>query len=177
MSEWSDLYSLTTLPKPQSTSVAPRGFDESVFKGLKTSANSNQRPKSVKNFELEKLKMKKAWEVAFSPAKNIPMNLIMMFFSPNGLQLIPIIMTLALFTGPVKDILNVNAKFDTIDIGERPSEYDRFILKMTYCLCSCGTILIGLYKLNSMGLIPNTSSDWLSWEETISAVEEAFFVH
>ncbi|KAI0462807.1 hypothetical protein LJB42_003609 [Komagataella kurtzmanii] len=117
------------------------------------------KPKSV-NLQLNKLKYKKAWELAYSPAKNIPMNLIMMYFSPNSLQIISIMMTINLFTTPLKDIFNCNEIFEkSVDLSVIDT-YDLIMMKMFFIVCHFGTLLVGMWKLNNMGIIP-TKADFI----------------
>ncbi|VEU24330.1 DEKNAAC105535 [Brettanomyces naardenensis] len=78
-------------------------------------------------------------------------------------------MTVMLFFNSLKDILSVNKKFEN---AELESQYDRLVMKGVYVLCCSGNLLIGLWKLNAMGLIPNKSGDWLSWETTLAAVQD-----
>ncbi|CDK29875.1 unnamed protein product [Kuraishia capsulata CBS 1993] len=160
-----DLYLKPETSKKQITKsvqlVPPPGYTETP----KKVKGSKDAERIVKNYDLQRLKMRKAWEMAYSPAKNIPMNLVMMYFSPNTLQLIPIMMTLMLFVNPLKEIWTVNQTFNDLDIGEtNEGGYDRFLMKVLYTLCSLGTMAVGVWKLNGMGLIPNSSSDWLAWE-------------
>ncbi|KAM9916003.1 hypothetical protein OXX80_013748 [Metschnikowia pulcherrima] len=76
---------------------SPPGFDHEISKTKKTDKKENLKKPSQK--ELDSLKVKKAWEVATMPAKNIPMNLIMSYMTGNSLQVIPIIMTLIVSGG------------------------------------------------------------------------------
>ena len=47
------------------------------------------------------LKLKKAWEVALAPAKQIPMQAIMMYMSGNTLQIFSIFMVYNLYVALV----------------------------------------------------------------------------
>lgn len=82
--------------------------------------------------------------------------------SGNSLQLIPISMTLMLFTGAFKAILDVNKTFSGLEAEKTDNGLK--LAKITYLFFQLVTISIGVYKLNSMGLIPNKTGDWLSWE-------------
>lgn len=113
--------------------------------------------------DLEKLKVKKAWEFAISPAKNIPMNLIMSYMTGNSLQLIPIMMTLMLLWTPLAAI------FTQTGAGFRPYTTEKnkaevILPKVTYVFCNLVIILIGLWKLDRMGIIPYHEADWLDWK-------------
>ncbi|ODV97844.1 hypothetical protein PACTADRAFT_343 [Pachysolen tannophilus NRRL Y-2460] len=166
---WEQLYENPDLkvnqPSKEKIIPSPPGFSE--IKRNKNEPTLN----TIKNFDLEKLKQKKAWEMAFSPAKNIPMNLIMSYFSPNSLQLIPIMMTLMLFINPGKEIF---FGLKNLNLMETKSSYDLILMKACFILMCLGNMLIGVWKLNSMGLIPNTKSDWLSWESAVKVEEKSW---
>ncbi|ODV87069.1 hypothetical protein CANARDRAFT_26502 [[Candida] arabinofermentans NRRL YB-2248] len=187
MSSWIDTYkdSLVTQTKTvtsrsiasnKTTVKAPPAFNEDFHRQLKDNklrgtAGESTSKKSVKNYDLEALKRKRAFDVAISPAKNIPVNLIMMYMSPNSLQMIPIMMTLMLFINSVKEIFQVEEKFKNVEIS---NDYDKVTIKALYVVCCCGNLAIGLWKLNGMGLIPNRSGDWISWEPTLLGAENSF---
>jgi hypothetical protein len=96
------------------------------------------------------------------PAKQIPMNLLMSYMSGSSLQIIPISMTLMLFTSTFKAILSVNTSFKRLDTTDNHN--DVLMAKLAYLFLQMVIIGIGVFKLNSMGLIPTTKGDWLSWE-------------
>ena len=50
--------------------------------------------------EMESLKLKKAWEVALAPVKQLPMTAIMMYMSGNSLQIFSIMMVFMAFKNP-----------------------------------------------------------------------------
>lgn len=108
------------------------------------------------------LNLQKAWEIATGPGKQIPMNLFMSYMSGNSLQLIPITMTLMLFTGPLKAVFSVNNAFQGLE--SEKTKQDILLAKLTFVFLQVVVMAIGVYKLNSMGLIPNRRGDWLSWE-------------
>jgi len=37
--------------------------------------------------------------------------------------------------------------------------------KLTYIALSIGQLLIGIYKCGTLGILPTTTSDWLTFEE------------
>lgn len=71
-------------------------------------------------------------------------------------------MTLMLFTGPLKAIVSVNSAFQGLE--SEKTKQDILLAKLTYVFLQLVVVAIGVYKLNSMGLIPNRKGDWLSWE-------------
>lgn len=149
-----------------------KGFNKPIKQEELESINKQSRNK-MQNYEIKVFKKKKMWELATSPAKSILMNIGMSYMSPNDIQVIPIMMLFMLFINTFKEIFTVNVKFQTLDksIETEIDSYDLIIMKFVYILSCCGNLLVGLWKLNSMGLIPNKSSDWLSWEPKLLSKE------
>ena len=52
---------------------------------------------------MDTLKLKKAWEVALGPAKQLPMQAIMGYMSGNSLQIFSIMMVFMLYVKPICD--------------------------------------------------------------------------
>lgn len=50
----------------------------------------------------------KAWELAMSPAKTLPMNMMMMWMSGNGVQLFSMMVVMMMITNPLKGITSIN---------------------------------------------------------------------
>ncbi|KAG7840869.1 hypothetical protein KL942_001857 [Ogataea angusta] len=142
--------------------LSPPGFSEQFHRQWKEGKVKPQGKLANKDSSLEKLKYERAWDLAKSPSKNIPMNLIMMYMSPNSLQLIPIVMVLMLFVNSIKEIYQVKEKFRELELNDKQG---KTLLQFLYVACCCGNMAIGVWKLNKLGLIPNRSSDWLSWEQ------------
>jgi hypothetical protein len=86
----------------------------------------------------------------------------MSYMSGNSLQMIPISMTLMLFTNAITAIIGINKAFTGLE-SDRISN-DLAMAKSTFLFFQMVTIGIGIYKLNSMGLIPNKTGDWLAFE-------------
>jgi hypothetical protein len=106
--------------------------------------------------ETDALKIKKAWEIAIAPAKQIPMNAIMMYMSGNSLQIFSIMMVFMLFKGPIQGLLGTNSVFAKFD-----SEGTRTRLigvKIVYVLVQFGLLGLGVWKVNGMGLLPYVAS-------------------
>jgi hypothetical protein len=101
---------------------------------------------------MDTLKLKKAWEMAIAPAKQLPMNAFGMYMSGNSLQIFSIMMVAMLFKGPIQAMINIQnvfARFETE--GTR----DRLILvKLAYIACNCLALALGIWKVNGMGLLP-----------------------
>jgi hypothetical protein len=96
--------------------------------------------------------MKKAWEIAIAPSKQIPMNAIMMYMSGNSLQIFSIMMVMMLFKGPIQGLINTNAAFAKYDTE---STHSRLLgVKVVYMLMQLLLLALGIWKVNAMGLLP-----------------------
>jgi ER membrane protein complex subunit 4 len=47
-------------------------------------------------------------------------------------------------------------------------------VKIVYVLMQCSLLGLGIYKINGMGLLPTTRSDWLAWEAERQPLERAY---
>lgn len=110
------------------------------------------------------LKVKRAWELALGPAKSLPMNLIMSYFSGNGLQIMTISMTLYMFfITPFTQMLNVQQMFEPLE--SKKIKRDILTAKLVYILSCLSLVAAGVWKFSQMGLLPNHSTDWIAWEK------------
>jgi ER membrane protein complex subunit 4 len=48
-------------------------------------------------------------------------------------------------------------------------------IKVVYVLMQLLLLGLGVYKVNAMGLLPTTRSDWLAWETERQPLERAYF--
>ncbi|CCX05823.1 Similar to Uncharacterized membrane protein C1281.03c; acc. no. O94520 [Pyronema omphalodes CBS 100304] len=119
--------------------------------------------------ETDDLFLKKAWEIALAPAKAIPMNAIMMYMSGNSLQIFSIMMTVMLFMNPIKALSAVGSTFSRYD-NER-THARLWPVKLAFIALQLATIALGIWKVNGMGLLPTTRSDWLAWERERQPLE------
>lgn len=163
----------SNLPVPEGyTPSAYADLDKGIF-DTTPSKTTNKKNLTEIN-QLIKFKKKKLWELAATPGKNIFMNIGMNYMSPNDIQVIPIMMLFMLFINTFKEMFEVHSKFKMVDssIDAEVDQFDINIMKGIYILSCCGNLLVGLWKLNKMGLIPNSNSDWLSWESKLDSVQK-----
>lgn len=119
------------------------------------------------------LKLKKAWEIALAPAKQIPMQAIMMYMSGNSLQIFSIFMVYNLFKSPIQGLTQTNTVFSKFDSA---GTYAQMLgIKAAYVVMQLLLLGLGIYKVNAMGLLPTTRSDWLAWETERQPLERAYF--
>lgn len=145
----------------------PPGFtSESTQQSSSSNASAalhTRRELQKKQQDKDELKLRRAREVAFGPAKSAPMNLVMSYFSGNSLQVIPLSMTwMMFFNGPLKQLVAVNDQFTKFETESNASSI--LMLKAVYIFFLLATIGVGFYKLSTMGILPNTVSDWVAWE-------------
>ncbi|KAI9799351.1 MAG: hypothetical protein M1833_004050 [Piccolia ochrophora] len=150
--------------KPKSGTVPdPPGFStSSAGSGRRAAASKQSSRKPPTTEETDTLKLKKCWELALAPAKQLPMNAIMMYMSGNSLQIFSIMMVFMLFTNPMKGLLGTQQTFARFETeGTRGKLWQ---VKLVYVLMQLLALALGIWKVNKMGLLPTTRSDWLAWE-------------
>lgn len=102
--------------------------------------------------EMDTLKMKKAWEVAIAPAKQLPMNAIGMYMTGNSLQIFSIFMVLMLFKTPFTALVNIQSAFQRF---ESEGTKDKLLLvKLVYIATNLLAVGLGVWKVGKMGLLP-----------------------
>jgi len=150
----------------------PPGFTATTTSKSRSKANpSSPVTKAPTPEETDTLKVKKAWELAIGPAKQLPMNAIGMYMTGNSLQIFSIMMVFMLFKGPITAIFGLNSVFERF---ETEGTRDRLLLaKAAYVLTNGMLLALGVWKVNQMGLLPTTRSDWLLWEMARVPVERA----
>jgi len=109
--------------------------------------------------------VKKSWDIALGPMRQIPMNLFIMYMSGNSISIFPIMMIGMLFLRPIKALIQINTTFKMIEGNQ--SILQKLIYLVGNLLC-CG---LALYKCQSMGLLPTHASDWLDFIESPQRIE------
>ncbi|KAL8654968.1 MAG: hypothetical protein Q9210_001175 [Variospora velana] len=163
-------------PNPKSKFASqiqdPPGFTSSTT-GKRATLAKQQGRKPPTPEETDILKVKKSWEVALAPAKQLPMNAIMMYMSGNSLQIFSIMMVFMLFKNPVQSLLQINQAFARYETPRTRSKM--WVVKAVYVLMNLVALALGIWKVNGMGLLPTTRSDWLAWETQREPRERAVF--
>ncbi|KAI1007235.1 hypothetical protein K3495_g975 [Podosphaera aphanis] len=148
----------------------PPGFSAPSTKkqhGSKTVARAS--PSAV---EMDILKLKKAWEVALAPVKQLPMTAIMMYMSGNTLQMFSIMMVVMAFKTPLMGLITTNQVFEKFESSGIKSKL--VMVKGVYIAMQILALALGIWKVDKMGLLPTTRSDWLAWEAAREPVEVMF---
>ncbi|OJJ46661.1 hypothetical protein ASPZODRAFT_66381 [Penicilliopsis zonata CBS 506.65] len=160
-------------PMPSLSKNASRIPDPPGYTKTKQRTQTSSSSAPAKPVETDALKLKKAWEIALAPSKQIPMNAIMMYMSGNSLQIFSIMMVFMLFKGPIQGLINTNAAFTKF---EAESIRGKLVgVKAVYVLMQLALLALGIWKVNGMGLLPTTRSDWLAWESERQPLERAYF--
>jgi ER membrane protein complex subunit 4 len=101
---------------------------------------------------MDTLKVKKAWEVALGPVKGLPMTAIMMYMSGNSLQIFSIMMVFMAFKNPIMGILATTQAFERFETDSNRAKMLQ--VKLAYVVMQLAALGLGIYKVNSMGLLP-----------------------
>ncbi|CAK4033404.1 ER membrane complex subunit 4 [Lecanosticta acicola] len=163
--------------KPKSNAYPdPPGYTAptSLSKHSKSSKAATPARKPPTPEEMDTLKLKKAWELALAPAKQLPMNAIGMYMTGNSLQIFSIMMVFMLFKAPVQAIFNIQGTFQRLESGGNKQQM--ILVKLAFIGCNLLALALGIWKVNGMGLLPTTRSDWLAWESAREPLERAYFV-
>lgn len=149
---------LTTAPAstPKSSSLPdPPGYTSTASSKRGTNTKTPQTTTTHKRptpDEMDTLKLKKAWEIAIAPAKQLPMQGIGMWMSGNSLQVLSIFMVFSLFKNPLQQIMQVNKVF--VPFEAEKTKQQMVMVKLAFILCNLLTVALGVYKVNAMGLLP-----------------------
>ncbi|XP_013111224.1 ER membrane protein complex subunit 4 [Stomoxys calcitrans] len=111
------------------------------------------------------LVMKKSWELALGPLKQIPMNLFIMYMSGNTISIFPIMMIGMMLIRPIKAMFSIQVTSKMAEGAQGTGQ------KLVYFLGNLANVAVALYKCNSMGLLPTHASDWLAFVEPQTRLE------
>ncbi|KAJ3728556.1 endoplasmic reticulum protein [Lentinula raphanica] len=115
----------------------------------------------------DQLKDKRAWDLAISPAKSLPMQFFMLYMSGSGVQIFSMGIIFMLLSSPFKNIAGMNEAFASFapSASKNPKSLSTLTLqKLAYFACNLLTLGVGLWKCRSMGLLPTGTGDWLAFE-------------
>jgi len=150
----------------------PPGFTAAAFGSKKQIAAAKQAARTPPTTaEMDTLKMKKAWEVALAPVKQLPMTGFMMYMSGNSLQIFSIMMVMMAFKNPILGLMATNTAFHRFE--SEGTKQQLAVAKAAYVACQLLALALGVWKVDQMGLLPTTRSDWLAWEAARDPLEFA----
>ncbi|KAM7536246.1 hypothetical protein Aperf_G00000081819 [Anoplocephala perfoliata] len=114
-------------------------------------------PQSEAREQDPQLKVKRSWDIALGPIRQIPMNLFIMWMAGNSISIIPIMMVYMMFTRPLSVLFSLQSTLKMIE-GEQAA-----VQCLVFVLGNLFTVALALYKCHSMGMLPTYASDWLSF--------------
>lgn len=77
------------------------------------------------------------------------------------------------FKNPIQAIAATNATFARLETDSTKTQM--LGVKAVYVLMNLTLLALGVWKVNAMGLLPTTRSDWLAWEYERVPLERAYF--
>lgn len=95
------------------------------------------------------------------------MQAFMLYMSGGGVQIFSMGIVLMLLLTPIKNIAGMNAAFSPFapTSGSTSTPTPALLFqKLTYIVCNLLTLIVGLWKCRSMGLLPTGTGDWLAFE-------------
>jgi len=151
-----DLTNSSTPKSKTATLPDPPGYTSTSLPAKRGTGSNKQvqtpTRKQPTEDEMDTLKIKKAWEVAIAPAKQLPMQGIGMYMTGNTLQVFSIFMIFTLFKGPLQAIFMTNRMF--VPYETENTKPKLLVVKLAYIACNLLTLALGIYKVNAMGLLP-----------------------
>lgn len=138
----------TKLKLPDPPEFVPAG-SITKSKNAKQSVVARKPPSQE---EMDTLKLKKAWEIALAPAKQLPMNAFGMYMTGNSLQIFSIMMVFMLFKGPITALMSINSTFSRFESDTKKQEM--ILVKLAFIGTNLLALGLGVWKVNGMGLLP-----------------------
>ncbi|KAI0373236.1 DUF1077-domain-containing protein [Pilatotrama ljubarskyi] len=131
-----------------------------------SSSKATSKSSTTATASYEELKAKRAWDLAFSPAKSLPMQAFMLYMSGGGVQIFSMGIVFMLLSSPFKNLASINSAFAPFaPASSSPKALTTLPLqKIAYLFCNLLTLALGLWKCRSMGLLPTGTGDWLAFE-------------
>ncbi|KAK3439633.1 ER membrane protein complex subunit 4 [Eucalyptus grandis] len=133
------------VPDPLGFSRASLDQDDSAVSRQKKDAEANW-------------KSQKAWEVAQAPFKNLMMMGFMMWMSGSTVHLFSIGITFSALWQPLSALQGVGKVFEPY----KDNKVELLVPKLLYIALNLGGLALGVWKLNTLGLLPTHASDWVS---------------
>lgn len=150
----------------------PPGFSKSS-----SSKSAVKKPTPAPD-SYDQLKEKRALDFATAPAKSLPMQAFMLYMSGGGVQIFSMGIVLMLLLTPFKNIAGMNEAFAPFapSTAKNPKALTTLpAQKFVYIACNVLTLMVGLWKCRSMGLLPLGTGDWLAFETRGLAPEISLF--
>ncbi|KAI8569319.1 hypothetical protein RHMOL_Rhmol02G0269800 [Rhododendron molle] len=104
-----------------------------------------------------KKNLRKAWEVAQAPFKNLLMMGFMMWMAGSTVHLFSIGITFSALWQPISALQGVGKVFEPY----KDSRVELLGPKLLFIALNLGGLALGVWKLNTLGLLPTHASDWV----------------
>ncbi|GMN40276.1 hypothetical protein TIFTF001_009514 [Ficus carica] len=143
--DFSDFSSSRDLPDPPGFSRSSLDQDDSTVSRQKKDAEANW-------------KAQKAWEVAQAPFKNLMMMGFMMWMAGSTVHLFSIGITFSALWQPISALQGVGKVFEPY----KDNKVDLLAQKLVFIALNLVGLALGVWKLNTLGLLPTHPSDWVS---------------
>ncbi|KAJ7272987.1 hypothetical protein C8J57DRAFT_1506558 [Mycena rebaudengoi] len=155
----------------------PPGFSKSTYL---ESVQSKHPSKTVAppRESYDALKERRALDFATGPAKSLPMQAFMLYMSGGGVQIFSMGIMFMLLLSPFKSLAGINEAFAPFapSTAKNPKSLSTLPMqKLVYVACNVLTLMVGLWKCRSMGLLPLGTGDWLAFETRGLAPEITLF--
>ena len=112
----------------------------------------------------------KAYQFAMSQVQAIGMTGFMMYMAGSGVQIFSMMVVGNGLFQPIKAIMASGKTFERFADASTDVTGPRLV----FCAIQLAGLAMGLYKLNSMGLLPTHASDWVSGMKPPTPVEHAY---
>ncbi|KAG1856679.1 hypothetical protein DFJ58DRAFT_338400 [Suillus subalutaceus] len=151
----------------------PPGFSSSAPSSRAPAKASTTTTTTTSSSSYASLKDKRAWDLAISPAKSLPMQAFMLYMSGGGVQIFSMGIVFMLLLSPFKNIAGMNTAFAPFAPTPASVKSPKVLplQKIAYIACNLLTLAVGLWKCRSMGLLPTGTGDWLAFESRAMAPE------
>ncbi len=108
--------------------------------------------------------------LSYSPGQSLLTTAFMLWMSGTSIQIFSIMMTGMALINPLKAIGTMNQTFKPF---EKEEGINLYIPKLIYLSLQLLAFGVAVYKCSTMGLLPLTSSDWVSYLPIKPYLEQA----
>ncbi|KAF0913599.1 hypothetical protein E2562_023312 [Oryza meyeriana var. granulata] len=146
-----ELHDTSSSSSSHSSVPDPPGFTRSA-PDADDAAGARQRKDSETAW-----KAQKAWEVAQAPFKNLMMMGFMMWMAGSTVHLFSIGITFSALWQPISALRSVSKVFEPF----KDPRVDTLAPKLLFIALNLAAMGLGVWKLNTLGLLPTNASDWV----------------
>eukprot|EP00727_Mastigamoeba_balamuthi_P007148 m51a1_g3053 hypothetical protein (166) ;mRNA; f:955862-956473 len=132
-----------------------RSIDEPY--GFVTRHPDDEATRASKAANMLKLQQKKVWEVARAPGMQLFMTVFMLWMAGSSLQIFSIMMIVYPIYNGIMGMVNSAEPFRPFTDLPRQA---LVLPRVVHVLLHGCSLLAGMYKLHTLGLLPTTPSDW-----------------